>query len=116
MKKTIERKKKSGNLYRNILQLVAVGSVTGVCAGAVVTFFNILAEKGEELSQNAYAFVRANPAFIPLLLLVLAVGAFLLGVAVEISSVIRGCGIPQAEGATRGSVRLKWYRDGVAMF
>lgn len=118
MRKAIEKKqkKKNGNLYRNILQLVAVGSVTGVCAGAVVTLFTILAEKGEALSQGAYAFVRANPAFIPLLFIVLALGGLLLGVVGEISSIVRGCGIPQAEGATRGVVRLKWWRDTVSAF
>lgn len=117
MRKSIEkRRKKSGNLYRNMVQLVAVGGVTGICAGAVVTLFNILAEKGEEISRNAYAFVRSNPAFIPLLFVVLALGAFLLGVAVQISSVCRGCGIPQAEGAIHGTVRFKWFRDMTAMF
>ncbi len=108
--------KKRGNLYRNFIELVAVGSVTGCFAGAVVTTFNILAHEGEKISQNAYAYVRQNPAFLPLLFLALLLGAFLLSVAVNISSVLRGCGIPQAEGATRGIVPLKWWRDLTLMF
>ncbi len=118
MRKAIEKKhkKSKGSIHHNALQLLLVGAVTGVFAGAVVTLFNILAAKGEELSRDAYAFVRANPAFIPVLLVVLALGAFLIGVAVQISSVIRGCGIPQAEGGTRGIVRFKWFRDATAMF
>ena len=107
IKATTKKKKKSGELYRNFLQLVLVGSVTGIFAGAIVTFFNILAHEGEHISQNVYAYVRSNPAFIPLLLLALIGGAFLIGVAVNISSVIRGCAIPQTEGATRGIVPLK---------
>ena len=83
-------------IYRNALQLILVGSVTGVFSGAVVTFFNIIAEKGEEFSQGAYAFVRNNLALVPLLFLVLFLGAFLIGVAVRISEEIRGCGIPSA--------------------
>lgn len=118
MRNTIEKKKKNriSNVYRNALQLIGVGSVTGVFAGAAVTLFTLLAEKGEEISQNAYAYVRENPVFIPLLFAVLALGAFMIGVAAQISSVIRGCGIPQAEGATRGIVRFKWWRDATAMF
>ncbi|MBE7077952.1 MAG: hypothetical protein E7377_04530 [Clostridiales bacterium] len=118
MRKTIKEKhkKKKGSLYRDFLELVIVGSLTGIFAGAIVTFFNILVHEGEEISRDAYAYVRANPAFVPLLFLVLAIGAFVLGVLVNVSSVIRGCGIPQAEGATRGIVRFKWYRDLTAMF
>lgn len=118
MQKTIKKKydKKKGNLYRSFIELVAVGSVTGVAAGAIVTLFNILVHEGEHISRDVYAYVRENPAFIPLLLLALAAGAFLLSVLVNLSSVIRGCGIPQAEGATRGIVRFKWWRDLTTMF
>ena len=118
MRKTIKekQKKKKGSLYRDFLELVIVGSLTGIFAGAIVTFFNILVHEGEKISRDAYAYVRANPAFIPLLFLVLAIGAFVLGVLVNVSSVIRGCGIPQAEGATRGNIRFKWYRDLTSMF
>lgn len=106
-----KHKNKKGKLYRNLIELVLVGSVTGICAGAVVTTFNILMHEGETIARDVYAYVRANPAFIPLLLLALVAGAFLIGVAVNVSSVIRGCGIPQTEGATRGIVPLKWWRD-----
>ncbi len=109
-------KKKRGNVYRSFLQLIFVGSLTGIFAGVIVTFFNILVHEGEKLSRDAYAYVRSNPAFIPLLLAALLVGAFLLGTAMNISSVIRGCGIPQAEGATRGAIPLKWWRDLTFMF
>ena len=117
MQKTIAKKKKktSVNIHgRNALQLILVGAVTGVFAGAVVSLFTILAHIGEEFSRGAYAFVRANPAFIPLLILALGLGAFFIGVFAEISSASRGCGIPQAEGATRGFVRLKWFKDATA--
>ncbi len=116
MRKSIKQKHNRGNLYRSFIELVLFGSVTGVFAGAIVTLFNILTHKGEELSRNVYAFVRANPLFIPLLLFVLAFGAVLIGALVKVSSAIRGCGIPQAEGATRGIVRFRWYRDLTSMF
>ena len=117
MKKAIKRvQAQTGNLYRNFNQLVLVGTATGIFAGAIATFFNILVHEGEHISRDAYAYVRANPAFLPLLFLALVGGAFLLSVAVNISSVIRGCGIPQAEGGTRGSVRFTWWRDMTMMF
>lgn len=117
MQKTNERKElKKTNVYRIFIELVAVGSITGIVVGAIVTLFNILVHEGEHISRDVYAYVRANPAFIPLLFLGLIAGAFVIGVLVNISSVIRGCGVPQAEGATRGVIRLKWWRDSIAMF
>ncbi len=118
MEQTKEKKanKKRGNLYRNLVELIAVGSVTGVVAGIVVTAFTILVREGEHISQNAYAYVRENPVFLPLLLLALFCAAFLIGVAMQLSTVVRGGGVPQAEGASRGSVPLKWWRDLTLMF
>ena len=104
------------NIYRIFIELVAVGSVTGIVVGLIATFFNILVHEGEHISRNAYEYVRENPIFIPLLVLALFAGAFIIGVLVNMSSIIRGCGVPQAEGATRGIVRFKWWRDLPAMF
>ena len=107
---------KKTSIYRIFIELVAVGCITGIAVGAIVTLFNILVHEGEHISRNVYAYVRENPAFIPLLLLGLMAGAFVIGVLVNISSVVRGCGVPQAEGATRGVIRFKWWRDLIAMF
>ena len=113
-----ERKinKRKANVYKNAGQLLLVGSITGGFAGAVVCLYTLLAQRGEKFSQNAYAFVRENPVFLPLLFAVLALGAFLLSVAIYLVPMIKGSGIPQTEGATRGRLRFKWYRDAVAMF
>ena len=110
------KEKKNHSLHKNGLELIVVGGVTGVFAGLVVTVYNLLMHNAESLARDWYATVRANPAWLPVLLLTLALGAFFVGVLVQISSVVRGCGIPQAEGATRGIVPLKWFRDMTAMF
>ena len=119
MKHTIDQKQRKQlgkGVYQNAVRLILVGCVTGVSVGVIVSFFNILMHYGEEFSRDAYAFVRANPAFLPLLLLTLCLGAFLIGVIIQFSTVARGCGIPQAEGATRGVIRFTWFRDITATF
>ena len=85
MKKFFQKdaEKKKG-IYHTFLELVAVGSLTGVIAGTVVTAFNILVHEGESISRDIYGYVRANPWFIPLLLMALVSGGILLGVAVNI--------------------------------
>ena len=117
MQKTNERKTlKKTNVYRIFIELVAVGSITGAVVGVIVTFFNLLMYHGEEISRGIYAYARKNPVFIPMLVFALMGGVFIIGVLVNISSVIRGCGVPQAEGASRGIVRFTWWRDMTAMF
>ncbi len=116
MQEKIRQKKKKGSGYRNFIELVLVGSATGIFAGAVVTFFSLLVHEGEEIARDGYAYVRANPQFLPLLFLTLFCGAFLVSVFMNLSTVIRGGGVPQAEGASRGNVPLKWWRDLSLMF
>ncbi len=112
--KEIDKKRLA--FHKNFIELIFIGSLTGILAGVVATLFNILVHEGERISQDVYAYVRKNPSFIPLLVMGLLAGAFLISVLVNVSSVIRGCGIPQAEGATRGIVRLQWWKDLAAMF
>jgi len=92
------------------VQLLAVGICTGLLVGVVVTFFNLAADLLSKYSKNIYGLVRDNPAFVPLLFLVLAVSAFVIGILVYLIPMIRGSGIPQTEGASRGLLRLKWYQ------
>lgn len=97
-------------------QIVAVGAVTGLFAGLVVTLYNLLAAMAEEFSRGYYGFFRENPAFIPLLFLALFVGAIVIGGLLRFLPMIRGSGIPQTEGATRGLLHYKWYQALTGMF
>ncbi|MBE5742697.1 MAG: hypothetical protein E7360_05225 [Clostridiales bacterium] len=109
-------KNKNSTVYKNAVQLILVGSITGLFAGIVVTIYNICASFFEQKSKGIYELIRQNPLFIPLLILALVIGSFILSVAIRLVPMIKGSGIPQTEGATRGAVRFKWYRDLVTMF
>lgn len=98
------------------LEIVAFGGITGVFAGAVVTLYNILASKAEEFSRGYYHWFLENPAFIPLLFLALALGALIVGGVVKFVPMIKGSGIPQTEGATRGLIHFKWWQVLTGMF
>ncbi len=114
MKKNIKQISKKA--YHYGVQLVAVGALTGFFAGLVVTLYNVLAHMAEEFSAGYYGFFREHPAFIPLLFLALAVGAIVVGGVLRFIPMIRGSGIPQTEGATRGLLRFKWYQVLTGMF
>ncbi len=102
--------KKYGRLFLdNAMNMFCMSVLTGLFAGVIVTFYNILMSIGEGTSEQLYALLSVNPAFIPLLFAGLAAGAVLIGTLVRFVPMIRGSGIPQIEGAARGVIRFKWY-------
>ena len=92
------------------LQLMAVGICTGLFAGVVVTFYNIAASFITSYAKDLYRGILEQPYFIPLLFLVLAISGFAVAVLVHFIPMIRGSGIPQTEGASRGLLNFKWYQ------
>ena len=89
---------------------MAVGICTGMLVGVVVTFYNIAADIITKYSQHLYDGIRENPEFVPLLFVVLALSAFAIGTLVHFVPMVRGSGIPQTEGASRGYLHMKWYQ------
>lgn len=102
--------KRIGNKAGNGAQIIVVGGLTGLFAGIVVTLYNMLASMTEEFAAGYYGFFRDHPAFIPLLFLALALGSVVIGGVLKFLPIIRGSGIPQTEGATRGLIRYKWWQ------
>lgn len=100
----------------NGVNLILLSILTGLFAGVVVTFYNILASLGEGTAEKLYKLILDNPAFIPVLLLGLFAGGIIIGVMVKFVPMIRGSGIPQIEGAARGLFRFKWYVTMCSMF
>ena len=49
-----DEKTKKTSVYHNYLELIAVGSITGIAAGVVVTVFNMLVHEGESISKEGY--------------------------------------------------------------
>lgn len=98
------------------LNLIVLSMLTGMLVGVPVTFYNILVGYGEETSRYLYSLIRQNPAFILLFFIVLAAGALVVGTLVKFVPMIRGSGIPQTEGASRGLFRFKWYFTACSMF
>ena len=116
----MSQKKKSGSRLRALreygVNLIALSILTGLFAGAVVTLYNILTGIAEEKSVELYRLIAANPAFVPLLFVGLAAGAFVIGTATRLVPMIRGSGVPQTEGAARGILHFRWYVVMCSMF
>ncbi len=112
--------KSKGRFLKNFtgggLQIIAVGVLTGLLAGLVVTLYTLLAHMAEEFAVGYYGFFRDHPAFLPLLFVALAAGAVVIGGTLRFLPMIRGSGVPQIEGASRGVIGLKWFRSLTGMF
>lgn len=91
-------------------------AITGILTGALVFAFKIAAGFVVNLSADIYSFVRANPIWLPVLLLGAAglglTVAFLLRLAPE----CRGGGIPTSIAIVRGLIEFKWLKSLLVLF
>lgn len=94
-----------------VLPCVIFSMMTGVVTCGLIFGYKVLASEIMELSRNIYAHVRANPGFLPLLLL----GAALLGLLATLllrwEPACRGGGIPTAIAQLRGLLNFRWLRS-----
>ena len=101
--------KKNKNQYVKsiLLPLVLFSVMTGVLTGAVIFAFKLASSAVIRLSGDVYAYVRATPALIP----VLIVGAAAIGLVAAIILCIdpdcRGGGIPTAIATLQGTTVIQ---------
>ena len=100
-------KKKSFRYIKDtLIPLLLFSSVAGIFTGIIIFLFKIASTAVIGWSGDIFGFVRANPGFIPLLIIgagaVGAIAALILRVAPD----CRGGGIPSAIAALRGVVPI----------
>ncbi len=89
-----------------ILYSVIVGIVTGLLVGAYNKFASLLSH----WSVGIYTLVRANPAYVPLLLFVVVILALLAHALLTHTPDGRGSGVPKTVGVLRGLLTFRWLR------
>ena len=85
--------------------------ITGVISAVFITVFKIAVGYIVELSENAYAAVRENPKWVPLLVLGAAALGLLSALILTFSKNCRGGGIPTSIAAIRGITGIKWVES-----
>jgi H+/Cl- antiporter ClcA len=86
-------------------------AVTGIFSALLIAIFKWAASGVIGISERAYAFVRANPAYIPLLIGAAALIGLVSSFILSFSHSCRGGGIPTSIAAIRGITRLKWQKS-----
>ncbi len=110
-------KKNRLTYIKNILiPCLLFSGITGVLTGVLIFLFKIAASFVISHSENIYAFVRSNPAYIPLLLAGIAVVAFIASLILKVSPSCRGGGIPTSIAILRGLVTFSWIKSVFLLF
>ena len=102
------RSKIFSHINNLLLPCLVFSVLTGVFSAILITAFKIMAEWVIHISNSVYDVIRANPEWIP----VLVIGAALIGLAASlILSKFHSCqggGIPTSVAAIRGIFSFRW--------
>lgn len=83
--------------------------IAGFLSAIIVTVFKLVADGVIHLSNMLYGTVRANPIYLPLLVLGAVSIGFVASFILSNSRSCRGGGIPTSVAAIRGIVSFRWY-------
>ena len=108
--------KKEVDTKRYLLPCLAFSCLTGALTGVIIFLFKVAIKYVQALSSLLYASARANPAFLPLLIL----GAIAISLAaytlIKLFPIVRGSGIPNSLAILRGFIPFKWVRSLFGIF
>ncbi len=97
---------------KNILfPCLILSLITGIFTGALIFIFKVSAEFVIGKSLSAYAFVRANPVWLPLLVLGAVLIGFLATLILKHTKNCRGGGIPTSVAILRGLINFHWLKS-----
>ena len=100
-------KNKTQYVKNILLPLVLFSVMTGVLTGAVIFAFKLASSAVIELSGDIYAFVRATPSLIPVLIVGAAVIGLVAAIILCIDPDCRGGGIPTAIATLQGATVIQ---------
>lgn len=112
-----KKKDRKGDSVGNRLQAYLLfPTVVGVLTGILIFLFKIASSYVIEGSKSLYGLVRANPVYLPLLVLGVAIVGGLSAILLHRAKECRGGGIPTAVASIRGLVPMKWVQGIFAVF
>ena len=102
-------KHKSNNHIRGlILPCIGFSVLTGAFSAVIITAFKVVAEWVVHFSASIYNTVRANPTWLPVLIIGAALIGLLASLVLTVSNSCKGGGIPTSVAAIRGIFSFRW--------
>ncbi len=105
------RKNRSGYIKDLLVPCFIFSAITGVATALLVFIFKLLASFVISASVNAYSYVRAHIALLPVLVSVAALIGLISALILKRASGCRGGGIPTAVAALRGLIPMEWIKS-----
>lgn len=108
--------KKKTYLYHLLFPALIYATVTGVSVGCAIVFFKFCASHVIAASDAVYTYLRANPVFLPIAVVLLFAAAILCAGVYRFHPNLRGGGIPTSIGILRGLIPFRWIYNFFGVF
>jgi len=108
--------KKKTYIYHLLFPALIYATVTGVSVGCAIVFFKFCASHVIAASDAVYTYLRTNPAFLPIAIILLFAAALLCAAVYRFHSNLRGGGIPTSIGILRGLIPFRWIYNFFGVF
>lgn len=108
---------KIGSRLRDkLLPMFVFPAIVGILTGVLIFIFKLASSFVMHKSTDIYAWVRLNPAYLPLLILGVSLAGLISALLLRAAKECRGGGIPTAVASIRGLIPMKWAQGIFALF
>lgn len=98
------------------LKIIMESVLVGFFAGLVIVLYRYVIEKALDISRAIYLLQHTNLWLIPLWILILIIGGYIVGWIIEKEPMSSGSGIPQVEGVLVRKLSMRWWSVLLAKF
>ncbi|MBE6542589.1 MAG: hypothetical protein E7672_09140 [Ruminococcaceae bacterium] len=99
-----------------LLPCLILSCIAGIFIGIVIFLFKLVSAWVISVSADIYSFVRAEPKFLPLLMIGAAIIGLISAIVLKLIPDCRGGGIPTSIAILRGLIPLNWVKNVVFVF
>ncbi len=98
------------NWHNFKLRIIIEGIIVGIFSGLLIVGYRYLLEKALSFSKYIYALQLKNTWIIPIWIIVLVIGGWIVGKIIKKEPMASGSGIPQVEGVLLRKLTMNWWK------
>ncbi|WPC41554.1 H(+)/Cl(-) exchange transporter ClcA [Clostridium sp. JS66] len=98
------------------LKIILEGIIVGFFSGLLIVSYRYALEKALSFAKYVYALQLKNIFLIPIWVIILVIGGWIVGIIMKKEPMASGSGIPQVEGIVAGKLAMNWWKVILAKF